>query len=154
MEMLSSFRGDKHEFCLVVIKFKHVRRNHDHCRYEKQWSMITRKMPMKCLLQSIGRIRYSQYPTTNSSITIQVIVNTFGKNIDSLAFNESSIQTSEFKRVIITLPQNMLAIHHFVTSNLTYPLLEYHEFWQLSLDTIHGQQNEHLDCHQCEFEEC
>ena len=24
MEMLSSFRGDKHEFCLVVIKFKHV----------------------------------------------------------------------------------------------------------------------------------
>ena len=25
MEMLSSFRGDKHEFCLVVIKFKHVR---------------------------------------------------------------------------------------------------------------------------------
>ena len=26
MEMLSYFRGDKHEFCLVVIKFKHVRR--------------------------------------------------------------------------------------------------------------------------------
>ena len=25
MEMLSSFRGDKHEFSLVVIKFKHVR---------------------------------------------------------------------------------------------------------------------------------
>ena len=25
MEMLSSFRGDKNEFCLVVIKFKHVR---------------------------------------------------------------------------------------------------------------------------------
>ena len=25
MEMLSSFGGDKHEFCLVVIKFKHVR---------------------------------------------------------------------------------------------------------------------------------
>ena len=25
MEMLSSFRGDKHEFCLVVIKSKHVR---------------------------------------------------------------------------------------------------------------------------------
>ena len=25
MEMLSSIRGDKHEFCLVVIKFKHVR---------------------------------------------------------------------------------------------------------------------------------
>ena len=25
MEMLSSFRGDKHEFCLAVIKFKHVR---------------------------------------------------------------------------------------------------------------------------------
>ena len=25
MEMLSSLRGDKHEFCLVVIKFKHVR---------------------------------------------------------------------------------------------------------------------------------
>ena len=25
MEMLSSFRGDKHEFCLVVIRFKHVR---------------------------------------------------------------------------------------------------------------------------------
>ena len=25
MEMLSSFRGDKHEFCLVVIKCKHVR---------------------------------------------------------------------------------------------------------------------------------
>ena len=25
MEMLSSFRGDKHELCLVVIKFKHVR---------------------------------------------------------------------------------------------------------------------------------
>ena len=25
MEMLSSFRGDKHEFCLVVIKFKYVR---------------------------------------------------------------------------------------------------------------------------------
>ena len=25
MEMLSSFRGDKHEFCLVVIKFMHVR---------------------------------------------------------------------------------------------------------------------------------
>ena len=25
MEMLSSFRGDKHEFCLVVIKVKHVR---------------------------------------------------------------------------------------------------------------------------------
>ena len=25
MEMLSSFRGDKHEFCLVVIKFRHVR---------------------------------------------------------------------------------------------------------------------------------
>ena len=24
MEMLSSLRGDKHEFCLVVIKFKHV----------------------------------------------------------------------------------------------------------------------------------
>ena len=24
MEVLSSFRGDKHEFCLVVIKFKHV----------------------------------------------------------------------------------------------------------------------------------
>ena len=24
MEMLSSIRGDKHEFCLVVIKFKHV----------------------------------------------------------------------------------------------------------------------------------
>ena len=24
MKMLSSFRGDKHEFCLVVIKFKHV----------------------------------------------------------------------------------------------------------------------------------
>ena len=24
MEMLSSFRGDKHEFCIVVIKFKHV----------------------------------------------------------------------------------------------------------------------------------
>ena len=24
MEMLSSFRGDKHEFCLVVIKFKHI----------------------------------------------------------------------------------------------------------------------------------
>ena len=24
MEMLSSFRGDKHEFCLVVIEFKHV----------------------------------------------------------------------------------------------------------------------------------
>ena len=23
--MLSSFRGDKHKFCLVVIKFKHVR---------------------------------------------------------------------------------------------------------------------------------
>ena len=25
MEMFSSFRGDKHEFCLVVIKFRHVR---------------------------------------------------------------------------------------------------------------------------------
>ena len=25
MEMLSSFGGGKHEFCLVVIKFKHVR---------------------------------------------------------------------------------------------------------------------------------
>ena len=25
MEMLSSFRGDKHELCVVVIKFKHVR---------------------------------------------------------------------------------------------------------------------------------
>ena len=25
MEMLSSFGDDKHEFCLVVIKFKHVR---------------------------------------------------------------------------------------------------------------------------------
>ena len=25
MKVLSSFRGDKHEFCLVVIKFKHVR---------------------------------------------------------------------------------------------------------------------------------
>ena len=25
MEMLSSFKGDKHELCLVVIKFKHVR---------------------------------------------------------------------------------------------------------------------------------
>ena len=25
MEMLSSFRGDNHEFCLVVIKYKHVR---------------------------------------------------------------------------------------------------------------------------------
>ena len=25
MELLSSFRGDKHEFCLAVIKFKHVR---------------------------------------------------------------------------------------------------------------------------------
>ena len=25
MEKLSSFRGDKHELCLVVIKFKHVR---------------------------------------------------------------------------------------------------------------------------------
>ena len=24
MEMPSSFRGDKHELCLVVIKFKHV----------------------------------------------------------------------------------------------------------------------------------
>ena len=24
--MLSSFRGEKHEFCLVVIKFKYVRR--------------------------------------------------------------------------------------------------------------------------------
>ena len=24
MEMLSSHRGDKHEFCLVVIKLKHV----------------------------------------------------------------------------------------------------------------------------------
>ena len=24
MEILSSFRGDKHELCLVVIKFKHV----------------------------------------------------------------------------------------------------------------------------------
>ena len=24
MEMPSSFRDDKHEFCLVVIKFKHV----------------------------------------------------------------------------------------------------------------------------------
>ena len=26
MEMLRSFRGDKHEFCLVVIKFKHVQK--------------------------------------------------------------------------------------------------------------------------------
>ena len=26
MEMLSSSRGNKHEFCLVVIKFMHVRR--------------------------------------------------------------------------------------------------------------------------------
>ena len=25
MDMLSSVRGDKHEFCLVVVKFKHVR---------------------------------------------------------------------------------------------------------------------------------
>ena len=25
MEMLSSFEGDKDEFCLVVFKFKHVR---------------------------------------------------------------------------------------------------------------------------------
>ena len=25
MEMLSSFRGDKHEFCLIAIRFKHVR---------------------------------------------------------------------------------------------------------------------------------
>ena len=25
MEMLSSFKGDKHELCLVVIKFNHVR---------------------------------------------------------------------------------------------------------------------------------
>ena len=25
MEMLSSFRGDKHEFCLDVIKYKNVR---------------------------------------------------------------------------------------------------------------------------------
>ena len=25
MEMISSLRGDKHEFCHVVIKFKHVR---------------------------------------------------------------------------------------------------------------------------------
>ena len=25
MDMLSSLRGDKHEFCLVVIKFKHAR---------------------------------------------------------------------------------------------------------------------------------
>ena len=25
MEMLRSFKGDKHEFCLAVIKFKHVR---------------------------------------------------------------------------------------------------------------------------------
>ena len=25
MVMLSSFGGDKHEFCLVVIRFKHVR---------------------------------------------------------------------------------------------------------------------------------
>ena len=25
MEMLSSFGGDKHEFCLVVIKFRHIR---------------------------------------------------------------------------------------------------------------------------------
>ena len=25
MEMLGSFGSDKHEFCLVVIKFKHVR---------------------------------------------------------------------------------------------------------------------------------
>ena len=24
MEMLRSLRGDKHEFCLTVIKFKHV----------------------------------------------------------------------------------------------------------------------------------
>ena len=24
MEMLSSLRGDKHEFCLVVIEFKHT----------------------------------------------------------------------------------------------------------------------------------
>ena len=27
MEMLSSFGGDKHDFCLVVIKFKHVSNN-------------------------------------------------------------------------------------------------------------------------------
>ena len=26
MEMLSSFVGDKQEFCLVVVKFKHARR--------------------------------------------------------------------------------------------------------------------------------
>ena len=25
MEMLSTFRGDRHELCLVVIRFKHVR---------------------------------------------------------------------------------------------------------------------------------
>ena len=25
MEMLNSLKGDKHEFCLVVIKFRHVR---------------------------------------------------------------------------------------------------------------------------------
>ena len=27
MEMLGSLRGDKHEFCLTVIKFKHVLTN-------------------------------------------------------------------------------------------------------------------------------
>ena len=30
MEMPRSFRGDKHEFCLVVIKFKHVRSYYDY----------------------------------------------------------------------------------------------------------------------------
>ena len=37
MEMLRSLRGDKHEFCLTVIKFKHVRSCDVRCLQEVRW---------------------------------------------------------------------------------------------------------------------
>ena len=55
MEMLSSFRGDKHVFCLVVIKFKHVHS----CNYIKVILSRKKKYLNKINLKGVYRYKES-----------------------------------------------------------------------------------------------
>ena len=60
MEMLSSFSGDKHEFCLVVIKFKHVHScpiKTNSCVHLTLPSLMSSSLVMNCLSQTLAIVK-------------------------------------------------------------------------------------------------
>ena len=55
MEMLSSSRGDKHEFCLAVIKFKHVSTTHIYIYIYIHISTANMPSPSECQIFHLFR---------------------------------------------------------------------------------------------------